>query len=336
MSQPTRSHETVARLKELLFDQESRELDTLADRIAELQKRAGSDEQFQRSVAKVLEGALEEVEADRKSNVDVSEAMAPMVLRTFRKEMASETTKAQIADIMYPSMGQMVRRYVASAIQDMMEEINRRLDAKFSKNPFMLALRSIFSRQSLAQQAMAEAQRLDVVEIYLVRRGSGELIHHWEQPEPGVAPGTDVGDRAGDNRDALISGFLSAITSFAEEAFEADKESLRTLNFDGYNIVFRSSPDRLLAAKCRGTTPDGHEQLLDQELLHVLAEHQAIESQAASAPAEADAVSETRAYDTLLGGFAKRLDDRVRDWERERSKARAIRTFKIVLVARIF
>ncbi len=208
MSQPTRSHETVARLKELLFDQESRELDTLAGRIAELQERAGSDQQFQRSVAKVLEGALEQVEADRQSHLDVSEAMAPMVLRTFRKEMASETTKAQIADIMYPSMGQMVRRYMASAIQDMMEDINRRLDAKFAQNPVLSALRSVFSRRSLAQQAIADAQRLDVVEIYLVRRGSGALIHRWEQIAPGVSSSGDGSVRVGGNRDALISGFL--------------------------------------------------------------------------------------------------------------------------------
>ncbi len=66
--------------------------------------------------------------------------------------------------------------------------------------------------------------------------------------------------------------------------------------------------------------------------MHILGEHQTIESQAARAPGEADPAKERLAYDALLGGFAKRLDDRVAGLQRERSKARALRTFKRIVL----
>lgn len=321
MSQSSRSQETVTRLKELLFERESRELDTLGDRIAELQKRAGSDEHFQHSVAKVLKGALEDVEKSSPQLKDVSDAMAPMVLRTLDRELKSQSRQDQIAGIIYPRLGEIVRSYVASAVRDMMETINRRLESGLGQNRFMLWLRSRSSGRSMAEQALLETQRLEIVEIYLVRRGSGELIHHWERREPGAAPVSGQGS----NRDTLISGFLAAITAFTEEAFEADKEALRTVELGDHRLFIRGSPDHLLAAKCRGAAPEAIEELLDEALLHVLDEHQVIEREAS----EADAAL---LHEHLLGAVAADLDIQISERLRSTSRARAARRFKVLAV----
>lgn len=316
------SQETVARLKELLFDREARELDTLNSRLADMQERAGSDEQFQRSVARVLDSALRDAEATR--HRELAEAMAPMVLRTLRAEMRSPDMQDQITGVMYPRMGEMVGRYVSSAIRDMMQEINRRLEAGLSHNRFFLWMRSVASGRSMAELALAETQRLEVEEIYLVRRGSGALVHHWRRPGS-----SDVPD--GDNRDTLVSGFLAAITALAEEAFEADKDSLRTLDLDDHRIYLRGSPDYLLAAKCTGSAPAGIDRNLDGELLRVLDEQLAIEREA---NASTDAASERRAMhrrDLLLGDFSTNIEEAARERTREASRAHGGRTLKVLL-----
>lgn len=315
----TKSQETVARLKELLFDRESRELDTLNSRLAEMQKRAGSDEQFQRTVAQVLDRAMRDAETSR--HRELADAMAPMVVRTLRTEMKSPDMQDQIAGVMYPRMGEMVSRYVASAIRDMMQEINRRLESGLGHNRFVLWIRSIASGRSMAELALADTQRLEVDEIYLVRRGAGTLVHHWRRP--GASGPAD-----GANRDALVSGFLAATTSFAEEAFEADRESLRTLDLDGHRIYLRGSPDYLLAAKCAGSAPAGIETSLDAELIHVLAEHQHIERAALAAAADDPAVAARR--DTLLGTFATRIEEAARERTREASRFHGMGTLKFI------
>ncbi len=316
------SQETVSRLKELLFDREARELDTLNSRLADMQERAGSDEQFQKAVAKVLDSALRDAETTR--HKELSEAMAPMVLRTLRAEMRSPDMQDQIAGVMYPRMGEMVAKYVSSAIRDMMQEINRRLESGLSHNKFFLWVRSVSSGRTMAELALADTQRLKVEEIYLVRRGSGALVHHWPQSDSAEPP-------KGENRDTLVSGFLAAITSLAEEAFEADKESLRTLDLDDHRIYLRGSPDYLLAAKCSGSAPAGIDRNLDAELLRVLASQLDIERDAA---ASSDPAAERRVTDrreALLGDFSASIEEAARERTQEASRAHGARTLKIVL-----
>lgn len=316
------SQETVSRLKELLFDREARELDTLNSRLADMQERAGSDEQFQKAVAKVLNSALRDAETTR--HKELSEAMAPMVLRTLRAEMRSPDMQDQIAGVMYPRMGEMVAKYVSSAIRDMMQEINRRLESGLSHNKFFLWVRSVSSGRTMAELALADTQRLKVEEIYLVRRGSGALVHHWPQSDSAEPP-------KGENRDTLVSGFLAAITSLAEEAFEADKESLRTLDLDDHRIYLRGSPDYLLAAKCSGSAPAGIDRNLDAELLRVLASQLDIERDAA---ASSDPAAERRVTDrreALLGDFSASIEEAARERTQEASRAHGARTLKIVL-----
>lgn len=318
MSESSRQ-EAVSRLKELLFDREVRELDTLNRRLAEVDARAGSDAQFQSAVARVLDSAVRDAEASR--HRELSDAMAPMVLRALRAEMRSGEMQDQIAGTMYPRMGEMVKRYVSSAIRDMMQEINRRLEAGLTHNRFFLWIRSIASGRSMAELALAETQELEVQEIYLVRRGSGVLVHHWRRPG-----GPEGGD--GSNRDTLVSGFLAAITAFAEEAFEADKESLRTLDLDDHCIYLRGSPDYLLAAKCTGSAPAGVDRTLDAELIRVLSEHQRIELDAGP---ENDDPETVASRDALLSVFSANVEQAARDRTAQASRVHGMRTLKVVL-----
>jgi len=311
--------ETVSRLKELLFAQEARELDTLNRRLADIHVRAGSDTQFQKAVARVLDRAVRDAEASR--HKELSDALAPMVLRSLRTEMRSAEMQDQIAGAMYPRVGEMVKRYVASAIRDMMQEINRRLETGLSHNRAFLWLRSVASGRSMAELALADTQQLEVQEIYLVRRGSGVLVHHWRRP--GVE--TDVN---GDNRDTLVSGFLAAITALAEEAFEADQESLRTLDLDNHRIYLRGSPDYLLAAKCIGSAPAGIDRVLDTELIRVLDENQTIGRDGSLDGSDTATIASRNA---LLADFADRVERAARDRTAEASHAHGMRTLKVLL-----
>ena len=316
----TKSQETVARLKELLFDREARELDTLNSRLVELQKRAGSDELFQKAVAQVLDRAMRDAETNR--HRELSDAMAPMVVRTLRTEMRSPEMQDQIAGVMYPRMGEMVSRYVASAIRDMMQEINRRLETGLGHNRLVLWVRSVASGRTMAELALADTQRLEVEEIYLVRRGAGTVVHRWRRTDAAAPP------PGGGNSETLVGGFLAAITAFAEEAFEADHESLRTLDLDDHRIYLRGSPDYLLAAKCAGSAPAGIESSLDAELIRVLAEHRKIEEETASAAGMDPAT--TARHDALLGGFAERIEQAARERTGAASRAHGMGPLKFM------
>lgn len=338
------SQETVDRLKALLFEKETRDLgqlareldeekararmerDTLANRLVEVEVRAGSDAHLTESVARVVDKAIWHAEANLQKTVPLGEALSPMVVRTIKTELASKHTENQIAGMLYPRIGDMITKYVSFRIQELMDRINRSLE----QNAFLLRLRSIVTGKSRAELALADSERLEIEEIYLIRRGSGELVHHWSRDTtPGMPPG-------GDNRDAVVSGMLTALSSFVEEAFEADKSRLRALDLDSGDldprrIYLAGSPSLLVAFKTKGNASSAIEGLLDAEALGLLVAHQEVEERRLRAPASdrdaADASAE-REHQDLLGEISQRLPNRISEREAEIRRARAFRQLR--------
>lgn len=255
------SQDGVIRLKQLLFDKESRELDALAQRLAAVAERAGSDASFRSSVAATLEGALRDAEAA--NHHQVADALAPLVVRTVRTEV--EASSDALPGKLYPHIGVMVRDYVRSAIRDLMEDINRRLEDGLTKNRLSLRIRSWTTGRSMAELALADTGHFEVEELHLIRRGSGELLAHWSRSDP-----QNPEARTSNGKDALLSGMLTAMTAFIEEVYEADKAGLRTIDFGAHTVYLRGSPLHLLAAKCRGHAGAGVQTLLDEEFHRAL------------------------------------------------------------------
>lgn len=332
--------QSVTRLKELLFDSESRRLEDVQRQVEALRRlesenhaalvgrhdaltekaeaafeRAGSDDRLLRSVAGVLDGALREAEVKRHEHL--SRAIAPLVVKTIKFEL--KNSQDEMVDALYPITGKLVKQYVRAAMNDLMADINRRLGGGRLSD---LEARAKAQGVSVADLVLAETQALKVDELFLVRRGSGELVAHWE--------GTDDGDEVsaaspqGSNRDVLIAGYLSGITAFSEEAFDDKKGSLRSLDLDGERIFVRASPAYLLAARVSGSAPAAVEQIIDDEFVQVLQAYKdalarpaGVNGAAVSAAAEVDAL-----LPTLAASFERRFAEK-RD-EIELKAARAL------------
>lgn len=279
--------DTVDRLKELLFDSEAQKLGELSRRIdaadeasgvlrerseaerrvrEEMQQRleavferAGSREKLEDSVADVIEGALRKAEIDRHDQL--AAAIAPLVVRTVKTEIGN--SKDELVEALYPMTGRMVKAYIASAMKDLANDINRRLDS----NPLMLRLRSLTTGKSMGELAMADAQRLNVEELYLIRRGTGELLARWPETSPEQAEG----------RDHVMSGILTAINEFSTEALGDEGGALRQIDLGERQLYLRASPVYLLAAKCSGVAPQPVEAQLDEAFLKAIEKLSAID-----------------------------------------------------------
>lgn len=311
----------VNRLKELLFDSEARALSDLAQRVetvardgqrrhddlvrdierrseterrlgAELSHRidialdrTGTDERLRNSVAAIIDGAIAQAETTRHDQL--AQAIAPLVVRTVRTEIRN--SQDTLVEALYPMTGRMVKAYVASAMKDLVADINRRLES----NALMLRLRSLATGQSVGELALAESHRLDVEELFLIRRGTGEMVDHW--PET-------VG-----TRDQVVSGILAAINDFATEAFQAEGSALRKVDLEGSQVYLRASPEYLLAVRCAGLAPRAVEKAIDDEFLSTIEHHHA-ELVAYAPGAMPDARS-----GALLSELSKRLETRIEE-----------------------
>lgn len=278
----------VDRLKELLFDSETQRLadlqrrldalgrdqaerhdaltrhnSSLQERLEQVFDRAGTDDRLQKSVASILDGALKEAEVTKHD--ELSRAIAPLVVKTIKKELKS--AQPELVEAVYPMTGQIVRQYVQTAIAELANDINRKLGGRGQTE---LEARARSLGVNVSDLVIADTQALKVDELFLIKRGSGDLVAHWEQPdEDGASPAG-----SGSNRDVLIAGYLAGIQAFSQEAFSETKGSLRSLDMDGQRIFLRASPKFILAARCSGRAPPAVERILDEAFLRTLDAHQ--------------------------------------------------------------
>ena len=295
--------QSVDKLKELLFDSEARALEMLTKRVESVEylalderrmresiaqkiddvfDRAGTNDRFEVSVAEVLDGALRRAEVDR--HAELASAMSPLVVRTVKTEIRN--SRDELVEALYPMTGRMVQAYVASAMKDLAKDINRRLE----QNPLMLRLQSLAAGKSVAEIAIAESQRLVVEELFLIRRGSGELIGRWPAAEVGAG-----------GRDHVMSGVLTAINEFSTEALKDDGSTLRQIDLGERQLYLRVSPSFLLAAKCSGSAPQPVETVLDQTFLEAMEDLQKL-------PLDSDSSSQSTA---LLASLSRNLETRL-------------------------
>lgn len=273
------------------LEDESRALHArLEQRFTELNARTGTPEALRTSVAEVIDDVI--LEARQTKQDDLSRALAPMLVKTIKAEL--KNNQAEMVEALYPITGQLVKSYVASAMRDLTNRMNRGLQS----NGFMLRIRSIFSGYSMAELRLAESQRLEVEELYLIRRGSGELLSRF--PESLIRS----------NSDAHMSGVLAAINDFAATAFEGEGGHLRSFDLDDFTLFLRVSPMYLLAAKCRGVAAPGVESLIDSEFLEAVSRfHEAETPQGDTIPAR------------LLADLKTRVENGINDKHDELSSA---------------
>jgi outer membrane protein OmpA-like peptidoglycan-associated protein len=278
-------------LKQLLFDREAKRLDdlgrrleadaadaarrhketsdqqkALSDKIDVVFERAGSAEKLQHSVADIIDGALREAEVVR--HEPLSRAIAPLVIRTIKVQLRD--SQDEMVEALYPITGRLVQSYVQSAMAEMMVKINAKLGGGGAA---AITAQSDATGVSAGELALSEANKLEVEELFLVRRGTGELVAHWERP--------DLADRhkgkGGANRDQLFSGYLTGIMSLSEEAFGATPGSFRTLELtDGDRIFVRGSAAHLLAVRCSGSGGPAVEQVIDKVFLDTIERYQQV------------------------------------------------------------
>jgi outer membrane protein OmpA-like peptidoglycan-associated protein len=312
----------VSRLKELLFDNEHEQLAHLQNRVEQAEtlsrdhgralseseagikrelgqrldqlfEKVGDDDRLRTSVTTIIDGVLRDAEVQKHEKM--SRAVAPLIVKTIKTEL--HNSRDELVEVLYPMTGQMVKSFVNSEMKKLKDQINQDLERRISSNPLMLLFKGKAAGRTAADIAMADSQRLRVEEIYLIRRGSGELAQRWPEPENGSG--------ALSNSDIHMSGVITAVNEFAGHALK-DDGNLRGFELDDCRIYLRASPAYLLAAKCRGVPSAGIEAKIDEEFVNVIERNrQIMDSVGAATPQNLS--------QSLLGPLAAALNNSAND-----------------------
>jgi outer membrane protein OmpA-like peptidoglycan-associated protein len=244
-------------LKSLLVGDATRRLDDVAERVEKIDAYVGDGKRLEAATADILVEAFRTAEVKR--HRELATAVAPLVVAAIRSEI--KNSKEMMVEALYPITGRLVTAAVAGAFRDLVENLNRRIDALVSADIWRLRLRALMTGRSMAEIALAEADAGRLKRALLLERGGGRVLAVWPPA------------RAEDHAD-LTSGLIAAITEFATTVYADSGGELRMLDLGATHVFLRASARVIVAAEFSGELSGSRERRLDEAFLSIVEGHE--------------------------------------------------------------
>jgi hypothetical protein len=191
-----------------------------------------------------LEGELDDLEQRLTDRDTLIAIIAPVLGDAIRRQIRD--ARDEMIEALYPILGQLVARAVSEAIRDLARSIDAQMRTTFSPAVIWRRFRARLSGVSGAEMAIRASLPFEVTEIFLIHRETGLLLRHVIL-DPDVSPDSD-----------LISGMLTAIRDFAQEAFGRGQAGhLEEIQYGERRILIEAARYAYLAVVVDGIEPRG-------------------------------------------------------------------------------
>jgi outer membrane protein OmpA-like peptidoglycan-associated protein len=191
-----------------------------------------------------------------KSEPKIKKTLFPVIEDTLR--MSVEDNPSLMAGILFPIIGEAVRKAVAQSVQQMMDSTNELLANSFSAERIGWRIEAWRSGRSFAQVALSHSSSYRVEHIYLIHRTTGLLL-------------AQVTNQANLLQDSdMVVGMLTAIQDFVRDSFTSDKkQDLDVIQVGEFKIWLAHGPIALLAAVISGQPKASLRDVLVRQVEHI-------------------------------------------------------------------
>lgn len=154
-------------------------------------------------------------------------------------EAKLEASKEQLLNVIYPVLGQMIKKYITHQFQIIKERIDAQLRQTFSsKGVFRLFKARVLGVKG-SDLILQDVDKAMIQEVFLIQQLTGLLAGSYSR--------TGIIDRD------MIVGMLTAIQSFAQDALNREQDKLDTINYDNYKIILYNFPQYYIAVVLSGS-----------------------------------------------------------------------------------
>ncbi|MCB0570112.1 MAG: hypothetical protein KDC66_10130 [Phaeodactylibacter sp.] len=164
-------------------------------------------------------------------------------------ERKLKESQDELLNLIYPILGKMIRKYIAQQLQGLRESVEAQL-----KSSFLGRLRARLSGLRESDVIISQAAGLQVQEAYVIAQHSGLLLG-----SASVQPTIDK---------ELIAGMLTAIKSFAVDAFQRGDAELEMINYGDYQILIQDFYSFYIALAVNGALTTGEKEKLSEQMIN--------------------------------------------------------------------
>lgn len=218
-------------LKELLL------ADDWAD-IAALQKEVLEDERFRSKVDPLVDEKIEHL----RDNFPVY--FGDTITETIKVQI--KESQDEVVEALYPIMGKLVKKFIVAEITKLTDSINETIRTKLS---FGERIKRFFrGEKAHAGDVYEEVFEAIVEEVFVIEKDSGLLVGSYSRG--------NIADKD------MVSGMLTAIKAFAEDAFSQEGQNLEDIKFETFQLSLMSFKSIYIATATSGAiTSDFKEEL---------------------------------------------------------------------------
>lgn len=223
--------EKLLHLKRLILNEDWNAAQRIFKRLDELDKE--------------LPGKMDTIVTKRldKYTSEIPEKLGPVITQALSEEI--KNSQDRVVDALFPIIGKMIKKYIQKEIAILQENINKQL-----RNTF-----SIFSFRSKSKKGTPKTIELiksEIEQVFVIEKGSGLIIGSYTK-------------HATVDED-MISGMLTAIKSFVEDAFQGGQQSLELIQYELYKIHIQNFSSYYIAFVISGPADDSFRSKLEDKL----------------------------------------------------------------------
>jgi len=220
-------NEKIEILKDILFDDGHKFEEKISKRVKNLEQTLNQRKKLSDKVDPLIEQQLKDFKES------IPSTLGPVITETLKQEIRNH--KDEVVDALYPILGKMVKKYVAQEMQLLSEKIDGQLGfLKRGKRKF----RSFFTGKKEEDLILSDISSAKIEQVLLIEKDSGILKASFSR--------SDTID------EEMVSGMLTAIKSFVEDAFKQRNQNLESIEYELYQIHLQSFATHYIAVVISG------------------------------------------------------------------------------------
>ena len=208
----------IEELKHLLLQEDRATIEALKQDVKTIKHLLETEQELDGKVGPIITTYLNNY------TKEIPEKLGPSITKSLKNEITN--SKDTIVDALYPIIGKLIKRYIQKEFQKLSEQISNQLKRRFSIKSILRRLKSIFTGVKEEDIILSQLSDTKLQEIFIIEKHSGIL--------KGSLSKTNTIDKD------ILSGMLTAIKSFVEEALKTGDEQLETIEYGLYNIYIQN------------------------------------------------------------------------------------------------
>ena len=217
-------------IKEILFTDDRQYIELMAARLAELEKTINEQPELSSKVDPIIKAQLAEF------THSMPEELGPTITQTLKEQI--RTQKDEVVEALFPILGKMIKKYVAQEVRLLSEKIDKQFNFL---TRWKIKLKALFSGKKEKELIMQELSTAKIEQVLLIEKDSGILKASYSK-------GKTIDEE-------MVSGMLTAIKAFVEDAFTQKGQDLELIEYELYQIHIQSFVTHYMAVVISGNYP---------------------------------------------------------------------------------